>query len=665
MAPNIVPTTFTARDEVSKKIEMMQSKASNFARTTADKFNAAGKSAFAFGRTTGIASAAILAPLGLAAKSAVDFEEKMSNVSTLIDTSKESIKGMGDEVLALSQKLPVPIDELTSSLYDIRSAGISAEDQMMALEYSAKLATTGLSTTQEATNLMTSALNAFKGQGLSAAQTSDILFKTVKAGKTTVAELVVGFGDLAPTAVAAKVSLEQVSAATAALTSTMGMKTAPAQTKLKSLFDEMTKSSGKLADAYKKNVGGSIAVATQSGDFMKVLEELKKSVGGNEVEFKNMFSSVEAGAAALALAGGANEAYTATLNNMKKGPEAIGEAFDKQSKTAKASMQIMKNNLQSLSITLGNALLPVINDLVSSIAPVIKSFSKWMQNNKPLVATIVKIAAGVGAFLAAVSVASFVIGGFQKALVLGKVAMAAFNLVMSLNPAGLLTAAIVGLGVAIYAVSKSFSGMTQAQRLNEEVTNRALENSVDQRVEMMGLFDTLRKAKQGTDEYTTALKRVEEMQPGITAKYDLQTKSVKNLALAEKDLTASIMKRATEEARAEIAKEKMKEAIRKSEGGSSTDTFTQSIMRATGGGDKAVDMMKKMEAKQLTKDAEFLLKQNEASKNATSPANPEAVKKDQKIELVINGESMGDVNSLNGKKISPSANLMPSSPKTR
>ena len=137
---------------------------------------------------------------------------------------------------------------MTASLYQVRSAGIDAGDAMAVLESSAKLGVAGLGTTEEATNLLTTAFNNFADDAHNADAIANLLFKTVKAGKTTVAELTQAFGDLAPIAKAAGVSLEEVLASTAALTTT-GLKTSVAQNKLKALFDEMTRSEGKLAKA--------------------------------------------------------------------------------------------------------------------------------------------------------------------------------------------------------------------------------------------------------------------------------------------------------------------------------------------------------------------------------------------------------------------------------
>ena len=209
------------------------------------------RTAFDISKKTALMGAAIIAPMVIFANEAIAFEEKMSNVSTLIDAQTESISDMGDQVLDLSKKLPGPIEELTSSLYDIRSAGVSAADQFNVLEQSAILAVAGLSTSSEATNIMTSSLNAFASQGLTASETADILFKTVKFGKTTIAELSQAFGATAPIIQSAGVTLEDFSSATAALT-TLGTPATQAQNQIRASVVSLQKPSEDMIRVFKK-----------------------------------------------------------------------------------------------------------------------------------------------------------------------------------------------------------------------------------------------------------------------------------------------------------------------------------------------------------------------------------------------------------------------------
>jgi len=656
MKPTVIPAIFQAKDEMSKTMNKMQSNMSRFASDAADKFDKAGKNAFRIARQSAMVGVAIAAPLVVAAKSAVDFEEKMSNVATLIDTNKESISAMGDSVLNMATKLPVPIEELTTSLYDIRSAGITAEKQFETLESAAKLSAAGLSTVAEATNISTSALNAFRSEGLSAAQTNDILFKTVKYGKTTIAELSTGFGATAGTIQSAGVTLADFSAATAALT-TVGTPATQAQTQLRAAIVALQKPTKEMEGIFKKlGVTSEKELIAREGGMVGAFDAINKAGTDMGLNLSKAWSSTEAVAAVNSVTGATKDAYLSAFNEMKNGPEALGEAFNKQGGTAKAQMQTLKNNAEALSITVGNALLPVINDLVTAISPYIKQAGEWIRNNKGLVSTIVKVAAGIAGFALAVSAASFVVGGFQKAIALGKIAMAAFNLVASLNPIGLIAAGLAAAAYAGYEFSKSVSLMSAKQRVNAQVGERVLSNTIDQRVEAHMLFNQLRQTKTGTDEYRATLEKINSIQPGIIEKYNLQAGALKNINAAEKELIGNIMERARVEATQELLKEKMLQQERRKTEGLSMFQKTMNILAPSSG-----NLLNNMEQGKNAEEIDLLSKQVLEDQKKSMAANPAAdAKKDQNLKIEFTGLPDGVSASMNGKEVkSTPSGMMP------
>ena len=175
-------------------------------------FSAAGVAGVAAGAAiAGVAAAAAGAAMviGTSVKKAAEFQVVMSNVGTVISgDSTEAVAGFSDEILKMTRTIPKSADELGTGLYDILSAGVSDSAQAMkVLESSAKLGTAGLGTTAEATDIMTSAINAF---GLDASQSNKIaytLFKTVNFGKVNVAQMAQAFGSTAHIIAAAGITL--------------------------------------------------------------------------------------------------------------------------------------------------------------------------------------------------------------------------------------------------------------------------------------------------------------------------------------------------------------------------------------------------------------------------------------------------------------------------
>ena len=100
----------------------------------------------------------------------------MSNVGTLLDGNKALMGEFGQDILDLASKVPVPVGELAEALYDVVSATGDTSNAMAILKESAELGKAGIGSTAEATNLLTTAMNAFKGEGLSSADIADTLF---------------------------------------------------------------------------------------------------------------------------------------------------------------------------------------------------------------------------------------------------------------------------------------------------------------------------------------------------------------------------------------------------------------------------------------------------------------------------------------------------------
>jgi len=311
-----------------------------------------------------------------AAKKAIEFESRIGDIQTLIGDDSAGVDKLRKGILELARTVPRSADELGAASYNILSAGITdASDALIVLEASGKLAVAGLGTTTEAVDLTTSAINAFKLDAAQADRVANTVFATVRAGKTTVGELAQSFGNVAAAAQGAGVSFEEVQAATAALT-TVGFKTATAQDRLRALFDEMTRSSGKLVEGIKDVGIENVETTIKTEGFKTVLDRLYDSTGQNDIAFKNMFSSVEAGGAALALVNGASEIYNDTLDYMRVNTGDLEKAFNSQADTTANKLAVAQNQMNLLLIDLGTNILPRVNNALSIFLDYLNSAGK-------------------------------------------------------------------------------------------------------------------------------------------------------------------------------------------------------------------------------------------------------------------------------------------------
>lgn len=427
-----------AVDQATAPLRQVDSKVKGLAKSVF----AAGK-ALTVGVTlplTGLATGSVLA--------FTRFESGMANIATIVDTSSESIDAMGRQVLEIGKRTPVGVADLTDSLYDIRSAGISAGDQFSVLENSAKLATAGLGTTKESVDLVTSAINAFNLKGEDQAKVYDQIFKVTKYGKTTIAGLAQGFGGVAGTVAAAGVPLDEYLASVAALTTT-GLPAATAHTQLKAVISGLTGQTKEAAAIFHRlGVKDFKTLIDQSGGLVPALEKVKGVVGENDTVFLKAVGGAEAFNAAIGLTGNQAAIYKMALGDIRNGTDAMTAAFDKQNATGKATFQRLQNQLEGVAISVGRVLVPVLQQL----APVLEGLAARWENmgsaGQTSIIVVAAAAAGLGPVITILGNLATAVGAIGTAITF----VSGWGQYLWMMRASILTAVVTPLQTAIATV---------------------------------------------------------------------------------------------------------------------------------------------------------------------------------------------------------------------
>ena len=291
----------------------------------------------------------------------MDFQKQIFDINTLYNDNGQAAARLSKGIVNLTQTMGVSPQDLGSASYDIVSAGISNTSKALStLKASGELAVAGLSTTKEATDLLTSSMNAFKTSGLSAAQMANILFKTVKFGKTTVAELSQGFGAVAPLAEQAGVTLQDFSAATAALT-TVGIPASQAQNELAAAIQAFGKPTGQMVSVLKglgitqSNLSHALPILiSHYGNLGNVLQAVSAETKKEHLLIGNVLGRREAQIAAITLTTQVSAQYTQALKSMNDNTDVLTIAFKKQEKTMSEQWILIKNKLWVVMVGLGD-----------------------------------------------------------------------------------------------------------------------------------------------------------------------------------------------------------------------------------------------------------------------------------------------------------------------
>ena len=140
----------------------------------------------AVGRSISMSFTMPFAMIGAAgAKMAIDFEQSMTKITTLVGTSAEEVNKLGAEVKAMAVETATPAKELADALFFIQSAGVKGSASMDALRVSAKGAAMQMGDITDIASATTSIMTAY---GHSSQKSGDLLHETLKQGKFDAAE---------------------------------------------------------------------------------------------------------------------------------------------------------------------------------------------------------------------------------------------------------------------------------------------------------------------------------------------------------------------------------------------------------------------------------------------------------------------------------------------
>lgn len=346
-----------------------------------------------------------IAGLGTASVAAsITFEDSMAKVSTIADETEVSYDSMKKSIIDLSNQTGISANDIADNVYNAISAGQSTGDAVNFVTNSTKLAKAGFAEAGQSLDVLTTIMNSYGLEADQVGMVSDTLIQIQNKGKTTVAELSATMGKIIPTANSMGVSLDQLGAGYALMTS-KGIATAETTTYMNSLLNELGKSGTKASEALKKGTGKTFQELTEGGyplgDVLVMLEEEAKKSG---ISLADMFGSAEAGKAALVLATDSGDAFNSLLEDMENSLGATDTAFEKVNNTTGNKLKQSLNEVKNSAINMGDTLAPI----TSMVA---EGFSKITGMLSSLSTEQLQTIAGVGAGVITLNLA---LGAFSK-----------------------------------------------------------------------------------------------------------------------------------------------------------------------------------------------------------------------------------------------------------
>lgn len=334
-----------------------------------------------------VASAALTAPMVAAGKAsfemAKDYEYAIQTIVGLTGTAQSVVDGLNQSILKMAPELARNPLELAQGAYYIMSSGIKdATKAMDVLTVSAKAATAGLGETQAIANVLTSALNAYAGTGISASYAADVLTAGVREGKAEAQGFSTALGQIIPIASNLGVSFDQVVGGMAAITLT-GASAANAAVYLKGIFNSLITASAQGEKAL-KIMGSSYLdlrnILAEQGlvALMQKLRDIQVRYGDELLS--DVIPNIRAMTAFMSFAGKNFKYNTELMERVTNSTGSLGEAFAAVADTIKVRYDTAINRARVSLINLGTHVATAFIPILEWMARVLKNITQWFES---------------------------------------------------------------------------------------------------------------------------------------------------------------------------------------------------------------------------------------------------------------------------------------------
>jgi TP901 family phage tail tape measure protein len=314
----------------------------------------------------GAGAAAATALIGFAVKAAGQFDAGIREIATLVNGGAEEVANLKQQILNLAPSAS-SFETVTKAVYSAVSATGDLQGSLAAMHTAEQLALAGRAELSDSTLLLVSSINAFGASMQDAQRFADVFFTAVQQGQTTLPEFAASFGQLAPIAKAAGLSLEETVAAVTTLTKS-GVGTSEAMSGIKAALSAIVKPTGEAAKAAREMGIGFDQSALAGKGLQGFLDALSQATGGNVTKMGQLVGSVEGLNAMLLLTANQGETFTTVLGAMQNSTGNVAKAAELMGQSVATHTQSMVNAVTAALVTLGDPLLTPFTDVEDAIA---------------------------------------------------------------------------------------------------------------------------------------------------------------------------------------------------------------------------------------------------------------------------------------------------------
>jgi len=538
----------TALKQVETEMQKADRMVQQTSKTWNQKFQDMGRDLHTVGQqiTMGVTLPLIGVGVGVF-KMQKDFEKSMSMIVGLVGIAQEQVDQWHGSILEMAAALGKSPKELADALYYITSAGVKGAEAMQTLEMSAKASVSGLGETRVIADAVTSAINAYGKENITAAEATDVLVAAVREGKAEASGFAGSIGQVIPVASAMGVSFGEIAGVIAGMTRTgTGVETAAMQ--LKNILTTILKGGTKESEQLLGELGSSfeqLRKTVKEGGVLATLLELNRLTSLNADTMSLLFPNTRALTGVLDLLGANLEDNKKIIDAVVHSTGALNHAFETAANTSEFTYQQAVTAVKLALIEFGSAIkdtiLPIMQGFIQRVREVTKWFSALDDAQKKNIIRWVSMAAAIGPVL----------------IIMGKL----LTLVSLVNPYITLAVAITGVVMKLTTWSKRTQEVVDTQQLLNDANKDAGKQFATQAAEVRKLVWMIENENLSNERRIDYINQLKQLLPG----YNGEISKEGDLINHNTEAIDTYLGKLKEKIRMQIYEQKIAEIIRKQE----------------------------------------------------------------------------------------------------
>lgn len=362
---------------------------------------ASGKKALdGMAKAAALAGAALAGVIGVSVNKAIAFESAMAEVNKTVDfATNDGLVNMRKELQALTTEIPQSFEELAGVAAVAGQLGIAEKDIVGFTETIAKMGVAFDMSSADAADSMAKIANVFALPIENVGELGDTINTLSNSMASTAPNIIDFMKRSAALAKTFKLSADDTAAFGSALIA-LGWQPETAST----AFNSMLMTLSDLDGLSKSGIIGLQQLGLDTAEFAEITRTDGKGAILEVIDAVNMLDESsriaalsnlfgkEAAAKIASMATGldtVNGALEATLNTAGS----TEAEFQKISATTANKIKLFKSNIDSMSASVGEAFIPALNDMLSTMTPIVTAIGVWTAANPELLKQIISVTA--------------------------------------------------------------------------------------------------------------------------------------------------------------------------------------------------------------------------------------------------------------------------------